>query len=84
MTMSMLLFLQLGYLVFFFSATSLLILSKITDINAIIEKSRDLIRTWIYKKYDFDPLTVEVLQTNIAVKTAEIAQLQDQIIRSVS
>jgi hypothetical protein len=56
-----------------------LFLSKVIEINTLIESVRSKIKMWIYNKYGFNPTAVSVLKESIEVKTTEANELMVEI-----
>lgn len=66
-----------GTITFMFCAVSFITINRFADANEMISAGRDAIRRIIYKKYGFDPATVQVLQDSIAVKKNEADELRE-------
>ncbi len=68
-----------GLFSLFFFGSSLLIVSKFVDPNTAIKTFGGWIRKKVYKKYNFDPATISVLQESISLKQSEANEISEEL-----
>lgn len=68
---------------FILVAIPFLFLSKVLDVNTLIESARGKIKMWIYNKYGFNPAAISVLKESIEVKTIATNELKDEMSSSL-
>lgn len=69
----------MGVVGFIGLAIPFLFVSKVLDVNAVIEWVRSKIRMWIYRKYGHDPLAVVSLTESVVGKISAADSLGDEI-----
>jgi len=73
------LFNTIGIIGFIAFATSFLFLSRVLDVNTLIELVKNKIRMWIYDKYGYNPVVISLLKESIEVKTLVVNELKDEM-----
>lgn len=66
----------IGFIAF---ATSFLFLSRVLNVNTLIELVKNKIRMWIYDKYLYNPVAISLLKESIEVKTITANELKDEM-----
>jgi hypothetical protein len=57
----------------------ILLVSKTIDTNTVIRITKDWIRSWVSKKYGYDPSLAENLQESISIKKEELGNLNEEL-----
>lgn len=73
------LFNTIGIASFIAVAVPFLFLSKVLDVNSLIEFIRGKIRKWIYIKYGYNPALVTVLKESIESRTIAARELEREM-----
>ena len=73
------LFNTMGIIGFIGVATSFLFLSRVPDVNTLVELVKNKIRMWIYEKYEYNPEMMSLLKESIEVKTIEADELKEKM-----
>ena len=73
------LFNTLGIASFVAVAMGLLFLSKVLDINALINFVKNKIKEWIYSKYGYNPAMISSLMESIKSKAVVERELKDEM-----
>jgi len=53
--------------------------NRVHDVNVMLEKFSLKIKTWIYKKHQFDPVKIELRQDGISAKNRELTLLNAEL-----